>query len=98
MVPVVQRWGTKTSIWVINGNSTIVEISTATRESFIFSAKENIGLFVYSNYMFLKLWPLRPSTAIHHSLVSCLSAPETQPASRSLFIFTGMTLLYPSPV
>lgn len=75
MVLVVQRWYRKTSIWIINRNLTtcIVEISTTTRESFIFFARENIGLFGYSNHMFLKVRPLLPSTAIHHSLTSQLS-------------------------
>lgn len=93
MVLVVQRWHRKTSIWIINRNLTtcIIEISTTTRESFIFFARENIGLFGYSNY----IETLAPPPLHCHSpqpYKSSLSVPETQPPLRSLFTFTGMTL------
>lgn len=74
-----QRWGRKFSIWVINGNLTVVEIRTTTIASLIFSARENTGLFGYSNCMFLKLWHLSPIQLPFITAYKPLSAPETQP-------------------
>lgn len=60
MVLMVQRQGRKTSIQVIKRNLTIVETSTTTQESFIFSSQREYELFGYSNCLFLGLCPLHP--------------------------------------
>lgn len=61
MVPMGQRQvGKLQHGWIINGNLTILDISTTTRESSKFSDRENTRQSEYSNQMFLGLWPTHP--------------------------------------